>query len=81
MCCSELDVHEFFSRGQNPQHWHMGRRGLGMDAGGHQVEGEVFMEVARKETTLTDVDNELVGVVRRFVEQTLAAIRGNLSGH
>ncbi|KAI0708854.1 hypothetical protein C8T65DRAFT_649708 [Cerioporus squamosus] len=66
---SGLDVLEVFSRGQNPQHWHIGRRGLGVTADGRQVEGEVFMEVARKETTLADVDNELAGVVRRFVEQ------------
>ncbi|RPD64248.1 hypothetical protein L226DRAFT_611828 [Lentinus tigrinus ALCF2SS1-7] len=66
---SGLDILEVFSRGQNPQHWHIGKRGLGNTAEGRQVDDEVFMEVARKETTLTDVDNELAGVVRRFVEQ------------
>ena len=63
------DVLEVFSRGQNPQHWHIGKRGLGTAVEGSQVDGEIFMEVARKETTLTDVDNELAGVVRRFIEQ------------
>ena len=58
-----------FSRGSNPQHWHIGKRGLGTAGDGRLVEGEVFMEVARKETTLTDVDNELASVVRRHVEQ------------
>lgn len=67
---SDMDILEVFSRGQNPQHWHIGKRGLGATtADGRQVDGEAFMEVARKETTLTDVDNELAGVVRRFVEQ------------
>ncbi len=64
-----MDVLEVFSRGQNPQHWHIAKRGLGATSDGRPLEGEVFMEVARKETTLTDVDNELAGVVRRFVEQ------------
>ncbi|TFK83138.1 hypothetical protein K466DRAFT_555542 [Polyporus arcularius HHB13444] len=66
---SGMDVLEVFSRGQNPQHWHIAKRGLGATSDGRPLEGEVFMEVARKETTLTDVDNELAGVVRRFVEQ------------
>jgi hypothetical protein len=29
------------------------------------VHGEVYLEVFRKETSLTDVDNVLAGVVRR----------------
>ena len=65
---SEFDVQEVFSRGQNPQHWHISKRGLGVDQHGRAIEGEVFMEVARKESTLTDVDNELAGVVRHFLE-------------
>ncbi len=69
MLHSGMDVLEVFSRGQNPQHWHIAKRGLGATSDGRPVDGEVFMEVARKETTLTDVDNELAGVVRRFVEQ------------
>ncbi|KAI8974529.1 hypothetical protein BD414DRAFT_468058 [Trametes punicea] len=65
---SDHDVLEVFSRGQNPQHWYIGKRGLGADADGRAVDGEAYMEVSRKETTLTDVDNELMGVVRRFIE-------------
>ncbi|KIP08810.1 hypothetical protein PHLGIDRAFT_87678 [Phlebiopsis gigantea 11061_1 CR5-6] len=61
-----FDIHEVFSRGQNPQHWHISRCGLGQS--GENVQGEVYMEVARKESTLTDVDNELAGIVRRFLE-------------
>ena len=63
---SGLDALEVFSRGQNPQHWFIGKRGLGATADGRQLEGEAYMEVARKETTLTDVDNALAGVLRRF---------------
>ncbi|GJE91164.1 hypothetical protein PsYK624_073130 [Phanerochaete sordida] len=65
---SEFDVQEVFSRSQNPQHWHISKRGLGVDQDGNVVDGEVFMEVARKESTLADVDNELAGAVRRFLE-------------
>ncbi|OBZ73855.1 Vacuolar fusion protein CCZ1 [Grifola frondosa] len=64
----DLDVIEVFSRGQNPQHWHIAKHGLGVDGDGRTIDGEVYMEVARKETTLTDVDNELAGVIRRFIE-------------
>ncbi|KAI0084470.1 hypothetical protein BDY19DRAFT_971284 [Irpex rosettiformis] len=62
----ELDVLEVFSRGQNPQHWHIGRRGIDMSGESKLGQWEVYMEVARKETTLTDVDNGLAGVVNRF---------------
>ncbi|KAH9888958.1 hypothetical protein C8Q73DRAFT_766729 [Cubamyces lactineus] len=65
---SDHDILEVFSRGQNPQHWYIGKRGLGTGADGRPVDGEAYMEVSRKETTLTDVDNELAGVVRRFIE-------------
>jgi hypothetical protein len=52
-----------FSRGQNPQHWHVARRGLPTDQG--TADGEVYLEVFRKETSLTDVDNALAGVIRK----------------
>lgn len=65
---SDFDVLEVFSRGQHPQHWHLARRGLGTDKDGNALNGEVFMEIARKESTLSDVDNELTGVVKRYVE-------------
>jgi hypothetical protein len=61
------DILEVFSRGQNPQHWHVSRKGLGTDKDGNPVEGEVYFESARKECSLADVDNELAGAVRRFV--------------
>lgn len=71
MCASDLDISEVFSRGQHPQYWHISRRGLSSHADGEAVKSEVFMEVARKESTLTDVDNELAGVVRRYAEKTI----------
>ncbi|KAK7056380.1 hypothetical protein VNI00_002934 [Paramarasmius palmivorus] len=55
---SDLEIKEIFSRGQNPQHWHVGRK-LGSDCG-------VYMEVFNKESSLTDVDNSLAGIVRRL---------------
>jgi len=64
--CRDSNISEVFSRGQNPQHWHVTRRGLGVDDNGHGIGGEVFLEVSRKEASLTDVDNVLVSVVKRF---------------
>jgi len=51
------DAIEVFSRTQGPQHWHIARR---------EPEGTVYLEVLQKETSLADVENELVGIVRRF---------------
>ena len=58
-----------FSRGQNPQHWHIGKRGLRQAVGGDGKESTngdeaIFLEVFRKESSLTDVDNVLAGIVR-----------------
>jgi hypothetical protein len=66
--CRDSEVSEIFSRGQNPQHWHVARRGLGQDRNGMRIDGDVYMEVSRKETSLTDVDNVLAGIVRRYSE-------------
>ena len=63
----DFDISEVFSRGQNPQHWHVGRRGLGTDQDGIVAEGEVYMEVSRKESSLTDVDNVISGYIRKFM--------------
>ncbi|EDR14001.1 uncharacterized protein LACBIDRAFT_305341 [Laccaria bicolor S238N-H82] len=64
MAMQEIDpgITEVFSRGQNPQHWHVAKRGLGSNDGDG---GEVYLEVFRKEASLTDVDNVLAGIVRR----------------
>ncbi len=59
------DVSEIFSRGQNPQHWHVAKRGLGR---ARDIDGDVYLEVARKETSLTDVDNMLAGIVKGFAD-------------
>ncbi|KAJ7698968.1 hypothetical protein B0H17DRAFT_1257950 [Mycena rosella] len=61
---SEPGISEVFSRGQNPQHWHVARRGLGTERG-DAADEEVYMEVFRKEASLTDVDNALAGVIRK----------------
>ncbi|KAK1219669.1 hypothetical protein PQX77_017620 [Marasmius sp. AFHP31] len=55
---SDPEIKEVFSRGQNPQNWHVGRRVKEGDA--------VYMEVYSKESSLTDVDNSLTGVVRHM---------------
>lgn len=64
--CREPEILEVFSRGQNPQHWHIAKRGVeavdGPLSGG---DGQVYLEVSRKESSLNDVDNVLAGVVRK----------------
>ncbi|PCH44368.1 hypothetical protein WOLCODRAFT_133189 [Wolfiporia cocos MD-104 SS10] len=64
---NESDIYEVFSRMQSPQHWFLAKRGLGDGKNLH--DGQAYMEIARKESTITDVDNALSAVVRKFVEQ------------
>ncbi|KAG5336717.1 hypothetical protein C0989_011999 [Termitomyces sp. Mn162] len=62
------DILEVFSRGLNPQHWHIARRGLGQsstDEYGVPSGEQVYMQIFRKEASLSDVDNVLAGVVKR----------------
>ncbi|TRM65493.1 hypothetical protein BD626DRAFT_488943 [Schizophyllum amplum] len=61
---TDPDIREVFSRGQNPQYWHVGRRGLGNDRK-EDVVGDIYMEVFRKEASLADVDNAVVASIRR----------------
>ena len=66
--CSNPNLYEVFSRGQNPQHWHIAKRGLGginSSLSNAASNDEVFMEVFRKEASLTDVDNALLSSVRK----------------
>jgi hypothetical protein len=66
--CSNPKLCEVFSRGQNPQHWHVAKRGLGgisSSLNNTSSNDEVFMEVFRKEASLTDVDNVLLGSVKK----------------
>ncbi|PFH51823.1 hypothetical protein AMATHDRAFT_46799 [Amanita thiersii Skay4041] len=60
----DYEIAEVFSRGQNPQHWHVGRRGIDSNGEIGQDTDEVYLEVFRKESSLADVDNVLVGIVR-----------------
>lgn len=55
----EPAVIEIFSRGLHPQHWHMASR--------IAEEGEAYLEVSRKEATLSDADNILRGLYRTHV--------------
>jgi hypothetical protein len=58
----------------SPQYWHVGRKidllshhnGVGREESEESGQGEVYMEVFRKDASLTDVDNALAGVVRRM---------------
>ena len=51
---SEPLITEIFSRDQHPQHWHVAKRDTHTSDG---EEREVYLEVARKETSFSDVDN------------------------
>jgi len=65
---SNTKLYEVFSRGQNPQHWHVAKRGLGgvgSLSNNRASSDEAFMEVFRKEASLTDVDNVLLGSVKK----------------
>lgn len=62
------DISEVFSRGSSPQYWHIARRGLGsssVDEYGVPSREKVYLQIFRKEASLADVDNVLVGVVKR----------------
>jgi hypothetical protein len=63
---SDPDILEIFSRGQNPQHWHVAKNRIGHEKNGSPIEGDVYLEIGRKEASLTDVDNVLAGIVRRY---------------
>jgi hypothetical protein len=65
--CSNPRIYEIFSRGQNPQHWHVVKRGLGASSSLNNTayNDEAFMEVFRKEASLADVDNVLLGSVKK----------------
>src|SRR5258708_54616 len=61
-------LYDVFSRGQDPQHWHVAKRGLGgigSSLNNSASDNEVFMEVFRKEASLTDADNVLLGAVKK----------------
>jgi hypothetical protein len=60
--CRNSGILEVFSRGQQPQHWHIARRYV--EQGSGAADGDVYLEVMRKETSLTDVDNVLASVGR-----------------
>lgn len=69
---SQHGIQEVFSRGQSPQHWHVARTvGQGSSDREGDMNGEVYMEVFRKEASLTDVDNVVAGVIRRIQEDVM----------
>ena len=57
-CSREPAVIEVFSRGLHPQHWHVASRVA------EDEKGEAYLEVSRKEATLSDVDNILRGLYK-----------------
>ncbi|KAJ3976427.1 hypothetical protein EV361DRAFT_295472 [Lentinula raphanica] len=70
---SQHSIQEVISRTQNPQNWHIAR-GVSQtseDGGQGDLSGEMYMQVFRKEASLTDVDNAVTGVVRRMEEAVL----------
>lgn len=62
---SDYGISEVFSRRQNPQQWYVYRRGLGES---EDRAGQACLEVGRKDSSLPDIDNLLVGLVKNFKE-------------
>lgn len=44
------------------------KRGPKFNVHASTMSGDVYMEIGRKEASLTDVDNEVTAVIRRFLE-------------
>lgn len=75
---SNPEILEVFSRGQNPQYWHMAHRTRPAAHGANTTDSgeggsvvsdeplEMYMEVFRKEASLSDVDNVMVGAVKTW---------------
>ncbi|KAF6761701.1 hypothetical protein DFP72DRAFT_803511 [Ephemerocybe angulata] len=60
------DVLEVYSRGQNPQYWHVAKRGLSTSEESPSTRrGTAYLEVFKKEASLPDVDNVLAGILRK----------------
>lgn len=55
---------EVFSRGLHPQHWHVAAR---VADPAEEANEEAYLEVSRKEATLSDVDNILRGLYKTRV--------------
>lgn len=69
-CCRDPDVLEVYSRGQNPQNWHIAKRGLANpleheDNPRAARRGMAFLEVFKKEASLPDVDNVLASIIKK----------------
>ncbi|KAG6381597.1 hypothetical protein JVT61DRAFT_194 [Boletus reticuloceps] len=60
----EPAVIEVFCRGLHPQHWHVASR---ITDPVEDAKGEAYLEVSRKEATLSDVDNILRGLYKTHV--------------
>lgn len=60
----EPAVIEVFSRGLHPQHWHVVSR---VTDPVEDEKGEAYLEVSRKEATLSDVDNILRELYKTYV--------------
>ncbi|KAF9221343.1 hypothetical protein BS17DRAFT_785228 [Gyrodon lividus] len=60
----ELDVVEVFSRGLHPQHWYTASRAVDHAEDGKE---EAYLQISRKEATLSDVDNVLRGLYKSYV--------------
>lgn len=56
---------EVYSRGQNPQDWHLAKREFGESRDRYD---DIYMEIRRKEASLVDVDNEASAVVRKYID-------------
>ncbi|GLB43405.1 putative fungal domain of unknown function (DUF1712) [Lyophyllum shimeji] len=76
----DSDIFEVFSRGLNPQHWHVARRGLRVslddrDRGEAQADdGEVYMQVFRKEASFPSFIAFYLGIFHVNVNESAIPI-------
>ncbi|KAF8637582.1 hypothetical protein AX17_002651 [Amanita inopinata Kibby_2008] len=67
------EIKEVFSRGQNPQYWHIAKRDLGSTTETATASlSEVYLEIFRKESSLADVDNVLAGISACMARKPIA---------
>lgn len=71
---SDQDIVEVFSRDSNPQHWHIARKGNIVESDGRATQSAIYYHSARKESSLADVDNEVAGVMRKFMKSPVKSV-------
>ncbi|KAF9785086.1 hypothetical protein BJ322DRAFT_1123986 [Thelephora terrestris] len=70
----DQDIVEVFSRDSNPQHWHIARKGNVLEPDGRATQSAIYYRSARKESSLSDVDNEVAAAMRKFTKPPIKSV-------